>query len=235
MAWSEGRHDEVDDRGEWACYGALAPSMRNDVELLDAWRAGDRRAANELFERHFPAIARFFRNKVRSEDDANELVSQTFLACTQSRDRFRGEASVRQFLFSIAHKVLFQYIRMQTKRLREEGDFAEVCVEDAFPATLSSIVMHRREAQSFVQALREIPVGDQVVLELMYFEGLTGPEIADLLGVAEGTVRGRIARGKERLRARVERVLATGPDASALDPALLEVWAQEVRSSQGWS
>ncbi len=208
--------------------------MRSDADLLDAWRAGDRRAANELFDRYFPAIARFFRNKVRCQDDADELVSQTFLACTQSRDRFRGDASVRHFLFAIARKVLFQYIRTQTKRVREEGDFAEVCVEDAFPATLSSIVMHQREAQSFVQALREIPIGDQVVLELMYFEGLSGPEIASLLGVAEGTVRGRIARGKERLRARVQRVLASGPEVGTLDPALLEVWAQEVRSSQGW-
>jgi RNA polymerase sigma-70 factor, ECF subfamily len=209
--------------------------MRSDAELLDAWRAGDRRAANELVDRHFAAIARFFRNKVGSADDSNELVSQTFLACTQSRDRFRGDASVRQFLFSIAHKVLLQYIRARTKRVREAGDFAEVCVEDAFPATLSSIIMHRREAQSFVQALREIPIDDQVVLELMYFEGLSGPEIAGLLGVAEGTVRGRIARGKERLRARIERILAAGPEVRSLDPALLDGWAAEVRAAQGWA
>lgn len=218
--------------------------MRSDDELLEAWRAGDRRAANELVDRHFAAIARFFRNKVRSVDDGDELVAQTFLACTQGRDRYRGDASVRQFLFSIAHKVLLQYIRAQGKRGREAGDFAEVCVQDAFPATPSSIVMHRREAQCFVQALREIPVDDQVALELMYFEGLSGPEIAALLGLPEGTVRGRVARGKQRLRARIEGLLAgggaraSGPApgelAATLDPALLETWAREVRVAQGW-
>ncbi|MEZ4450252.1 MAG: RNA polymerase sigma factor [Nannocystaceae bacterium] len=209
--------------------------MRSDAELLEAWQAGDRRAANELVDRHFAAISRFFRNKVRSDDDGAELVSQTFLACTQGRDRYRGDASVRQFLFSIAHKVLLQYIRAQVKRGREVGDFAEVCVQDAFPATLSSIVMHRREAQSFVQALREIPVDDQVVLELMYFEGLSGAEIAELLGLPEGTIRGRVARGKQRLKSRIDAVLTGGGgEVGALDPDRLDAWAREVRASQGW-
>ena len=68
--------------------------MRGDEELLAAWRAGDRDAGGELVDRHFAAISRFFRNKVTSEDDATELVSQTFLACTASKERFRGAASV---------------------------------------------------------------------------------------------------------------------------------------------
>jgi len=59
-----------------------------DSELFDAWLRGDARAAAELFERHFDAIARFFRNKVIEGHE--DLVQQTFAACLESRDRFRG-------------------------------------------------------------------------------------------------------------------------------------------------
>lgn len=208
--------------------------MRSDAELLDAWRAGDNRAGNELVDRHFAAISRFFRNKVASDDDATDLVSQTFLGCTASKDRWRGEASVRQFLFSIAHNVLYKYIRGRYKRSREQLDFAEVCVQDSFPASPSSIVMHRREARSFVQALREIPVDDQVVLELMYFEGLSGAEIAAVLGLPEGTVRGRVARGKQRLRDKIAGLLAGAGVEASVAPEQLDAWAREVRVAQGW-
>jgi RNA polymerase sigma-70 factor (ECF subfamily) len=104
-----------------------------------------------------------------------------------------------------------KYIRARYKRRSEHLDFAAVCVQDLAPASLSSIVAHKREAQSLVQALREIPIEDQVVLELMYFEGLSGSELAGVLGLPEGTVRGRLARGKQRLRERVAALLARAP------------------------
>ena len=209
--------------------------MRGDEELLAAWRAGDRDAGGELVDRHFAAISRFFRNKVTSEDDATELVSQTFLACTASKERFRGAASVRQFFFAIAHNVLRNYIRARYKRKSERLDFDAVCVQELDPASPSSIVMHQREARSFVQSLREIPVEDQVVLELKYFEGLSGREIAALLAIPEGTVRGRLARGKERLRQRVAAVNDMSQEAGGdVTPANLDQWAREVREQHGW-
>jgi len=210
--------------------------MRTDEELFGAWRQGDRVAGGELVDRHFAPISRFFRNKVLQPEEADELVSQTFLACTAGKERYRGEASVRQFFFAIAHNVLRNYIRSRYKRKREQLDFSEVCVQELDPASPSSIVMHRREARSFVQSLREIPVGDQVVLELMYFEGLSGREIAELLAIPEGTVRGRLARGKQRLRERVSQALKNSPSDAQPQVTVghLDEWAQEVRGQYGW-
>jgi DNA-directed RNA polymerase specialized sigma24 family protein len=96
-------------------------------------------------------MTRFFRNKVCSEDDVAELVGQTFLGCTTGKDRYRGDASVRQFLYAIAHNVLRKYIRARYKRSSEHVDFAAVCVQDVEPASPSSIVAHKREAQSLVR------------------------------------------------------------------------------------
>lgn len=209
--------------------------VREDGELLSAWQAGDVAAGNTFVDRHFAAITRFFRNKVGSEDDVAELVGQTFLGCTTGKDRYRGEASARQFLYAIAQNVLRKYIRGRYKRKSEEVDFAAVCVQDALPSSMSSIVAHKREAQSLVQALREIPIEDQIVLEMMYFEGLSGSELAGVLGVPEGTVRGRISRGRQRLRERVAALLAAAPRAPEVTPEHLDAWALELRRQQGWA
>lgn len=86
------------------------------------------------------------------------------------------------------------------------------------------------------------------MLELMYFEGLSGSELAGVLGLPEGTVRGRLARGKQRLRERVTALLARAPvtlhplhppdpldqpdQPDQLDQ--LDHWALELRRAQGW-
>jgi DNA-directed RNA polymerase specialized sigma24 family protein len=81
--------------------GILA--LVNDAELLQAWANGNKSAGEQLFERHFEAIARFFRNKLPADTQHEDLIQQTFLGCVEARDRFRGDASFRSFLFAIAH------------------------------------------------------------------------------------------------------------------------------------
>ncbi len=209
-----------------------------DRALLEQWQAGDRDAGNALVRRRIGEITWFFRNKVCNESDVPDLVSQTFLGGLQAAPGFRGETSVRRFLFSVANNVLFAYIRKKSKRVREELDFASVCVHELDPRSPSSIIMRRREGQAFVQSLRQIPVNDQVVLELMYFDGLSGREIGEVLGIPEGTVRGRLQRGLARLRERVQEHLdqhrqLRGGDAVAVTAEDLQRWADEVRALRG--
>ena len=83
---------------------AQPPPPKSDIDLLDAWRAGDPRAGNELFNRHFDSVCRFFANKAGNEVD--DLIQRTFLACVEGRDRFRGDASFRGYLFGVARNVL---------------------------------------------------------------------------------------------------------------------------------
>ncbi len=205
-----------------------------DRELLEAWRKGDRTAGNQLVSRRFGEITWFFRNKVCNESDVPDLVSQTFLGCLQAAETFRGETSVRRFLYRVAKNVLFTYIRKKSKREREQVDFTTVCVHELDPRSPSSIVMRRREGQAFVQSLRQIPVGDQVVLELKFFDGLSGREIGEVLGIPEGTVRGRLQRGLARLREQVQEQLhlhtkLRGGEAPTVTVEDLEGRAEDVR------
>jgi len=94
----------------------------SDAALVDAWRGGDREAGKRLFQRHYAAIARFFRNKVGEAGPA--LIQRTFLPCLEGRERFRHEAAFRSYLFAIAYKVLCKHYREQ-RRDEARVDFAE--------------------------------------------------------------------------------------------------------------
>ncbi|MCA9652136.1 MAG: RNA polymerase sigma factor [Myxococcales bacterium] len=205
--------------------------MDDEQELLEAWRRGDRDAGSRLIALRSREVTWFFRNKVFHEDDVPDLVSQTFLRAVTARDRFEGRTSFRRFLYAIAHNVLREYLRARSKRQREALDFAQACVRELEPRSLSSLHSEKRQVQALIEALREVPIDDQVVLELKYFEGLTGRELAELLDVPEGTVRGRLARGLERLRERVREQLRA--EASSVSVTDIESWAAELRRLRG--
>jgi RNA polymerase sigma factor (sigma-70 family) len=166
-----------------------------DFELFDAWTSGDTDAVAELFERHIDAIDRFFRNKVI--DGYDDLVQQTFTACLESRDRFRQESSFRTFLFAIANNTLRAHFRSR-RRESERFDWTEVSACDLAPGP-STLFRARREQQLLLEALRGIPLDYQVVLELFYWEELSGSAIARIVELPENTVRSRLRRGRELL------------------------------------
>ena len=202
------------------CYPVdVAPS---DLELLERWRSGDAAAGEALFERHFDAVVRFFRNK--TDGAADDLVQKTFLGCVRGQERFRGESSFRTYLFVVAHNVLKNHYREQR---RAEVDFGVSSVFELAPSP-STIVAQQRTAQLLLAALRRIPLELQVALELHYWEGLSSTEIGAVLELPTGTVKTRLRRAKQllgqhmqTLNGRMEPLVATEDD--------LEKWARAVR------
>lgn len=160
-----------------------------------AWRAGDSAAGNALIGRYFDAIYRFFRNKVA--EDVEDLVQATFLACAESQTVI-GEDGFRAFLYTIARHRLTDHLR---RRYRSAGnvDWDEVSVQDLGTSPSGVVARNEREAM-LMEAMRRLPVDWQIALELAYWEGMNGPDIAHVIGVPENTVRSRLARARARLR-----------------------------------
>lgn len=210
----------------------------DDRVLLRRWRAGDKDAGSQLFRRHFRAMSRFFRNKLASTEDPADLLQETFLALLRSNVRAGADSPtwVRGYLYSIANHVLCAHLRKKYKQQSERLDFSAVCVKDLEPASMSSIIMQRRDLQVFVQALRAIPIEDQILLESKYFDELSVAEIGELMAVPGSTLPGRLQRAKARLRQRVEQLSLEMPEAAELAPSDddLERWAREVREQMGW-
>lgn len=198
----------------------------DDYALLDAWRAGDANAGNALFERHFDAICRFFRNKVTSAVD--DLIQRTFLACVESRDRFRGDSSFRTYLFTLARNELYAHLR-RSGREQARFDPLEQSVHDLAP-TPTHVAARRAEQRMLLAALRRLPVELQLALELYYWEDMPAPELARVLDVPEGTVRTRLRRAKQLVEQRL-RELGEGEAELASTLAGLDDWARSLRAS----
>ncbi len=196
--------------------------MTADSELLARWRSGDRAAGDELVGRHFRSVLRFFRAKLG--DDVQDIVQRTFLNCIEASDRYDTTRPFRPFLFAIARHRLCDELR---GRHRTPG-FDPACssLADA-GATPSELAVRSEEARLLQRALGRLPLDQQIVLEMFYWEGMRGADIAEVLGVSPHTVRSRISRAQQAIRSEIER-LADSPALSASTNDGLEIWAQRV-------
>lgn len=200
--------------------------MVSDDDLLEAWRAGDKRAGKQLFERHYVAIDRFFRSKVG--DDAGDLAQKTFLGCLEAVDRYRNEHNFRSWLFAIAYRQLCKHYRSRASE-QARFDFGTVTAHDLDP-TPSSVMARSQEDRLLLEALRQIPLDMQVALELHYWEQLSDAEIARALELPLGTVKSRIRRARLLLGERLE-ALAGSPELLESTLGNLEAWARQVRGA----
>jgi RNA polymerase sigma factor (sigma-70 family) len=201
---------------------ALSPGP-DDVELLTAWRRGDRTAGQQLFSRYYEAVARFFFNKVG--DAGKDLIQRTFLACLEGLPGLRAEGSFRSYLFAIAYRQLCRHYR--TNR-NDRIDLVSISVA-ALDPSIVGLLADREEMRLFLAALRELPLDLQVALELHYWEKCQVAEIAAALELPEGTVKSRLRRGRELLRATIDR-LAARPDLATSTIQGMETWARDVRA-----
>jgi RNA polymerase sigma-70 factor (ECF subfamily) len=197
--------------------------LTTDEQLVDAWRGGDDGAGEELFDRHYDTIVRFFRNKVG--DRLDDLVQATFMAILEAPGAYRGEGSFRGYLFGVAYNVLRRHFR--DARRDQKLDPAVTSVH-ALGVAASVALDRDREHRRLLEALRRIPIEHQTLLELYYWESLSASAIAGVLEVPEGTVRTRLRRARSLLEQELERIV---DDREQLEStrARLEDWARAVR------
>jgi RNA polymerase sigma factor (sigma-70 family) len=165
-----------------------------DHDLLAGWRRGDAKAGEALVTRHWDSIARFFRTKIG--DDGADLISQTFLACIEGKDRIEGD-NLKAYLFAIARRRLADHFRRQARGPTIDFALSSLADLGTGPATALDR-QHRHELLR--DGLARIPLDDQIALELAYFENLSSRELAAILEIPENTVRSRLSRARAKLR-----------------------------------
>jgi RNA polymerase sigma-70 factor (ECF subfamily) len=171
-----------------------------DLSLLAEWRAGDADAGQALFERHFDSIYGFFETKCPSE--ADELVQATFLACLRAKDQFRGDSSFRTYLFTIARNELYRALRTRQRR-GGQVDFGLSSIAELV-STPGTRMARNQEHRHLLEALRRLPVEQQTLLELHYWEDMDIAELAKIFDAPAATIRTRLHRARKALRELVE-------------------------------
>ena len=173
--------------------------MDGDFDDLDRWRGGDTKAGGALFTRHFDSLCRFFATKC--PDDADELVQQTLLACVRAKDQFRKQSSFRTYLFTVAKHELYHHLK---KKRRDDArlDFAITSVAEIIttPGTRMAKDAERRQV---IETLRTLPVEQQTLLELHYWEEMDIAALAEVFETTAGAMRVRLHRARAALRERL--------------------------------
>jgi RNA polymerase sigma-70 factor (ECF subfamily) len=156
-----------------------------DLELISRWKAGDSRAATRLVGRHSQALARFAASAGEREG-IEELVQDTFVRAFASLDSFRGESSLRTWLFTIERRLMLDRRRAE-RRSRETVPVQESDQVSEYGALDSMIA---DEAQDRVRrSLDALSPTQREVFTLRVQQGLSYKEIAEVVGSTEGAAR----------------------------------------------
>jgi RNA polymerase sigma-70 factor (ECF subfamily) len=195
----------------------------SDTALLERWRGGDTVAGEELFQRHFDSIYGFFETKCSHE--ADELTQSTFLACLAARDQFRAESSFRTYLFTIARHELYRLLRTRQRR-DAKLDFELSSIADLI-STPGTRLARNQEHRKLIETLQRLPVEQQSLLELHYWEGMGISELAEVFESPEATIRTRLHRARKALREAME---GSAPAGALASLETMDDWAKQVRS-----
>jgi RNA polymerase sigma-70 factor, ECF subfamily len=172
-----------------------------DEDLMALVEGGDSGAFAGLYDRHGRAAYSLAYRMAGERQAAEDLVQDAFLDVWRAARSYKAErGSVRTWVLSIVHNRGIDQLRSAASRRRIQDR-----VEATSSLSQSSEAFSEawRNSQRFQvrEALKNLPAEQLQVLELAYFSGYTHTEIADLLGLPLGTVKGRMRLGLKKIRA----------------------------------
>jgi RNA polymerase sigma-70 factor (ECF subfamily) len=179
-------------------------------DFLDRLRVGESDAFDTLVCRYSGDIYALLVRITQNPDEAGDLTQETFLRAFKAIRRFRGDSELKTWLFRIAINESRNRHRWWKRRFREKTVSLDDSVGDTdvrLHETLSngaadpeSIMLRREHHKALEIALASLPEAYREVIVLRDIEGQSYQEIADVLKINIGTVKSRIARGREELR-----------------------------------
>ena len=182
----------------------MAKDLRDlaDEELMQLVRRGQAPAFEVVYERHASAAFSLAYRIVGTRNGAEDVSQEAFLNIWRSGARYdRARGSVRTWVLGIVHHRAIDYLRRATvhdkRRASDEG------IDERFEAAERTDVevARRDEAETVRSAIGTLPTEQSQVIELAYFGGFTHSEIAEMLQMPIGTVKGRMRLGLEKIRA----------------------------------
>lgn len=174
-----------------------------ELELVERHRAGDRSAFDEVYSQFAEMVWNVALRLAGDSDRAADLSQEVFLRIYRHLGGFRGRSALRTWVYRIAlnhcRGRLSGANRWSFRRLFEEGEETAEPLPD-LGRDPEDLAVASDDSRRVSEALVQLPIEFREAVVLRDLEGLAYEEIAAALGVPIGTVRSRIARGRERLR-----------------------------------
>jgi RNA polymerase sigma-70 factor, ECF subfamily len=171
-----------------------------DEDLMSLAGNSDAGAFAGLYDRHSRASYSLAYRMMGDRQAAEDLVQEAFLSVWRAAGSYRAErGSVRTWILSIVHNRGIDQLRTMASR-RKVHDKVEATASVAQPSEAFAETWRNSQREQVREALRILPPEQLKVLELAYYSGYTHVEIADLLDLPLGTVKGRMRLGLQKIR-----------------------------------
>lgn len=185
-----------------------------EAEFIENLRSGDPEAIDLFVTRYSPDVYAVLLRLTEDPEEAGDLTQETFVSALRSIKNFRGDSELKTWLIRIAINNSRNRFRWWKRRRRERtisldatiGD-TQLTVGDTLPFTgidPEEAAIRLERERSLRQALTEVAEIYREALILCDIEGYSYEEISQMLGVNIGTVKSRIARGRDELRRRLK-------------------------------
>lgn len=207
-----------------------------DNLLLERARSGDGEAIEALLERYQAQVYRFGMKMCRDPEDAKDVLQDTLLSMARGVRDFRGASSISTWLYTIARSFCIKKRRKSKFAPEEERSLdTEMIAEGrqlAYPGQSPDEALAGKQVEhALEQAIRGLAPMYREVLLLRDVEGLSAPEVAEVLGVSAQAVKSRLHRARLSVRAQVAPLLGIAPDvpaASGTCPDVLTLFSQHL-------
>ena len=176
--------------------GPIIGYMLNEDELIAGCRRGDRAIQKALYDRYCRKMMALCLRYSKTTAEAEDIVQEGFVKVFQGISNFRQEARLDTWITRIMVNTALN-VQRRKLYLYPMVDVSEIVLPDQ---ELSVSLINFNELLEMIQAL---PQGCQVVFNLFAIEGYSHKEIAELLGISEGTSKSQFARAKSLLQAKL--------------------------------
>lgn len=173
----------------------MTAAASSDADLIAAHAAGDPAAFAELVRRHRDRMWAVALRTLRDPEEAADALQEAFISAFRAAASFRAESQVTTWLHRIVVNACLDRMRRRQARptvpLPETGPGEPIAAGDAMSDRETRLVVH--------EALASLPEEQRVPIVLVDVEGYSVADTARMLGIAEGTVKSRCARGRAKL------------------------------------
>lgn len=182
---------------------------QSDAGAVAQVRAGDPDAYRVLVERHSHSVFRLAFRMTGNEQDAEDLVQETFLRAYRQIGKFDGRASFSTWLYRIAANCSLDFIRSRQRRreqqtpVDEQGQEQEAAVAAGDP-TPDRMAFSRELRQLLGPALQSLSPMERTAFVLRHYEGVCIEDIGKVLGVNSGAAKHSVFRAVQKLRKALE-------------------------------
>jgi RNA polymerase sigma-70 factor (ECF subfamily) len=186
---------------------SMLPNAFTGEDVVARFRRGDPDALASLLSGYQHRLYRFLLRLVQEPAAAEDLFQQTWLRVMEKIGRFDARGSFETWLFSVAHNLAIDHLRRQRgTSLDERDDSGTAAIERltaSGPDPLEQLLDFERSAM-LAAAVWELPAIHREVLSLRFEEAMKLEQIAEVAGVPLATVKSRLRRALESLRAAME-------------------------------